>query len=103
GAAGVAIVGGHSIDDPEPKYGLAVTGIVAPDALTTNAGGRPGDALALTKPLGVGAVSTAWKRGACSAELLQIAVEVMVELNAAGTAAARAAGARAATDVTGFG
>ena len=62
-AAGAAIVGGHSIDDPEPKYGLAVTGIVHPDAVLTNAGGRAGDALVLTKPLGAGAVATAIKRG----------------------------------------
>ena len=61
--AGVAIVGGHSIDDPEPKYGMAVTGVVAPDEVLTNAGGRAGDALVLTKPLGAGAVSTAVKRG----------------------------------------
>ncbi len=61
--AGVAILGGHSIDDAEPKFGLAVTGIVHPDEILTNAGGRPGDALVLTKPLGAGAVSTAVKRG----------------------------------------
>jgi selenide, water dikinase len=102
-AAGAAIVGGHSIDDPEPKYGLAVTGIVAPDELMTNAGGRAGDLLVLTKPLGVGAISTAWKRGRCPPELLQAAVAVMVALNAGAAAAARAAGAHALTDVTGFG
>ena len=62
-AAGCAIVGGHSIDDAEPKYGLAVTGIVHPDEILTNAGGRPGDVLVLTKPLGAGAISTAAKRG----------------------------------------
>src|SRR5665648_199439 len=62
-AAGAAVVGGHSIDDPEPKYGLAVTGVVHPDEVLTNAGGRPGDALVLTKPLGAGAISTAAKRG----------------------------------------
>ena len=62
-AAGASIVGGHSIDDPEPKYGLAVTGTVHPDAVLTNAGGRAGDALVLTKPLGAGAVATAIKRG----------------------------------------
>src|ERR687894_1184870 len=60
-AAGAAIVGGHSIDDPEPKYGLAVTGVVHPDEVITNAGGRPGDELVLTKPLGAGAVATAIK------------------------------------------
>ncbi len=102
-AAGTAIVGEHSIDDPEPKYGLAVTGVVAPDALLTNARARPGDVLVLTKPLGVGAISTAWKRGACSPELLQDAVDVMVTLNAAAAKVASAAGAHALTDVTGFG
>jgi selenide, water dikinase len=102
-AAGVAVVGGHSIDDPEPKYGLAVTGVVAPGAVLTNANGRPGDALVLTKPLGVGAISTACKRGACPAELLQAAVDVMVALNAAAAEAALAARAHALTDVTGFG
>ena len=61
--AGVAILGGHSIADPEPKYGLAVTGTVHPDEVLTNAGARPGDALVLTKPLGAGAVATALKRG----------------------------------------
>ncbi len=61
--AGVAIVGGHSIEDSEPKFGMAVTGVVHPDQVLTNAGGRPGDALVLTKPLGAGAVSTALKRG----------------------------------------
>ena len=61
--AGVAILGGHSIEDPEPKFGLAVTGVVHPDEVLTNAGGRAGDALVLTKPLGAGAVSTALKRG----------------------------------------
>ncbi len=100
---GATIVGGHSIDDPEPKYGLAITGLVAPDALLTNAAGMPGDMLVLTKPLGVGAISTAWKRGACSPGLLQAAVDVMVALNARAAEAARAAGAHALTDVTGFG
>ena len=61
--AGIPIVGGHSIDDAEPKFGWAVTGVVAPDAVVTNAGGRVGDAVVLTKPLGAGAVSTALKRG----------------------------------------
>lgn len=101
-AAGAMLVGGHSIDDPEPKYGLAVTGVVHPDQILTNAGGRPGDALVLTKPLGVGAISTALKRGA-SAQMLAAAVETMTALNAQAAAAARAAGARAMTDVTGFG
>jgi selenide,water dikinase len=101
--AGATVVGGHSIDDPEPKYGLAVTGVVAPGELLTNAGGRAGDALVLTKPLGVGAITTAAKRGAASPPLLQAAIDVMVALNAAAAGAARAAGAHAVTDVTGFG
>ncbi len=102
-AAGAAIVGGHSIDDPEPKYGLAVTGTVHPDHLLTNAGGRAGDALVLTKPLGAGAVATAAKRGRADVALVSRAVEVMTTLNRDGAAAAAAAGAHALTDVTGFG
>jgi selenide,water dikinase len=102
-AAGAELVGGHSIDDPEPKYGLAVTGAVHPDRVLTNAGGRAGDALVLTKPLGGGAVATARKRGAAGDDLLARAVEVMASLNADAAVAAVAAGASAATDVTGFG
>jgi selenide,water dikinase len=100
--AGVAILGGHSIEDSEPKFGLAVTGVVHPDEVITNAGGRPGDALVLTKPLGAGAVSTALKRGVAGAPLAQ-AVEVMTTLNREAGEAARGAGAHALTDVTGFG
>src|SRR5918994_1133933 len=92
-AAGAAVVGGHSIDDPEPKYGMAVTGVVAPDAVLTNAGGRAGDALVLTKPLGAGAVATAIER----------AIAVMTTLNDRAAEQARGAGAHALTDVTGFG
>src|ERR687886_606435 len=102
-AAGAAIVGGHSIDDPEPKYGMAVTGVVAPDAVLTNAGGRAGDALVLTKPLGAGAVATALKRGLADDALVARAVEVMSTLNDVASEQARAAGAHALTDVTGFG
>src|SRR4051794_34795549 len=101
--AGAAIVGGHSIDDPEPKYGMAVTGVVDPRAVLTNAGGRAGDALVLTKPLGAGAVATALKRGIAPPQLVERAVEVMTTLNAAAAEQARAAGAHALTDVTGFG
>jgi selenide,water dikinase len=102
--AGASVVGGHSIDDPEPKYGLAVTGAVHPDRVLANAGARPGDALVLTKPLGVGAITTALKRGAAgAAEALPGAVATMALLNAAASEAALAAGAHAATDVTGFG
>ena len=102
-AAGASVVGGHSIKDDEPKDGLAVTGTVHPDRITTNAGGRPGDILVLTKPLGVGAIVTAAKRGAAGADLVAAAVDVMVELNAEASAAALAAGVHAMTDVTGFG
>ena len=101
--AGAAIVGGHSIDDPEPKYGLSVTGTVHPDEVLTNAGGRAGDALFLSKPLGGGVVSTAAKRGLAGDALIAAAVEVMTTLNARAAADARRAGARAMTDVTGFG
>src|SRR5204863_3590789 len=102
-AAGAAIVGGHSIDDAEPKYGLAVVGVVHPDEVLTNAGGRVGDRLLLTKSLGAGAVATAAKRGLASDDVVADATAVMCELNREGAAAAREAGAHALTDVTGFG
>ena len=102
-AAGIAVVGGHSIDDPEPKYGMSVTGTVHPDELISNAGARVGDVLVLTKPLGVGAITTARKRGLRDDDLLARAVATMTALNDAASAAARAAGAHAMTDVTGFG
>jgi selenide,water dikinase len=102
-AAGASVVGGHSIDDPEPKYGLAVVGVVDPRAVLTNAGGRAGDALVLTKPLGAGTVATALKRGLASPELVERAVAVMIQLNDVAAEQARAAGAHALTDVTGFG
>jgi selenide, water dikinase len=101
-AAGALVVGGHSIDDPEPKYGLAVTGVVDPGHVLSNAGGQPGDALVLTKPLGVGAISTALKRGHADG-LLEPAVATMTTLNADAARAARAADAHGMTDVTGFG
>jgi selenide,water dikinase len=99
--AGMAIIGGHSIDDPEPKYGMAVTGLVHPDRLLTNAGGRAGDALVLTKPLGAGAVATAAKRGLPAPVAEAIAVMTMLNRDAA--AAAQRAGVHGLTDVTGFG
>jgi len=102
-AAGAVVVGGHSIDDPEPKYGLAVTGLVHPDEALSNAGGRPGDVLVLSKPLGAGVASTAAKRGLADGELLTAATAVMCELNEAAAQAARDAQAHALTDVTGFG
>jgi len=102
-SAQVAIIGGHTIEDREPKFGMAVTGIVHPDELITNAAGRADDALVLSKPLGAAAVATALKKGFSDEGCVAAAVEVMVQLNAAAAAAARAAGAHAMTDVTGFG
>jgi selenide, water dikinase len=101
--AGAAIVGGHSIDDPEPKYGLVVVGEVRLADLTTNAAARPGDWLVLTKPLGTGVITTAIKRAAAAAGAIEAAVQAMMALNDGAARAARTAGARAATDVTGFG
>jgi len=100
--AGVAVLGGHSIEDAEPKFGMAVTGTVDPREVLTNAGGRVGDALVLTKPLGAGAVTTALKRGVDDPPLAE-AVRVMTTLNREASLAARQAGAHALTDVTGFG
>jgi selenide, water dikinase len=101
--AGATIVGGHTIDDPEPKYGLAVTGVVRPGDETTNAAAAPGDVLVLTKPLGTGIVATAIKQGTASAEVIAAATASMAELNRAGAEVAREHGVRAVTDVTGFG
>ncbi len=101
--AGVAIVGGHSIDDPEPKFGLAVTGTVRPDAIVRKSGARPGAKLVLTKPLGMGIVSSGIKQGLTDAELAAEAAAVMGTLNAAARDAMVAVGVQAATDVTGFG
>ncbi|HET8565655.1 MAG TPA: selenide, water dikinase SelD [Solirubrobacterales bacterium] len=102
-AAGVAVGGGHSIDDPEPKYGMAVSGVVHPDELLTAAGARPGDELYLTKPVGGGLITTAAKRGIAEGGWIESAVEAMSALNAEAAAAARTCGAHALTDVTGFG
>jgi selenide,water dikinase len=101
-AAGCLVVGGHTIDDPEPKYGMAVVGFASPSRLFTIDAARPGDALVLTKAIGTGVVATAHKRGAASAEVLAAAVASMTTLNAAASEAALAAGVVAATDVTGF-
>ncbi len=102
-AAGAFVLGGHSIDDPEPKYGMAVVGEVHPDRITTNAGARPGDALVLTKPIGTGVLTTALKRDLVSEAELAPAVAAMTTLNAAAARAMLAVGVHAATDVTGFG
>jgi selenide, water dikinase len=101
--AGVAIVGGHSIRDPEPKYGMAVMGLVAPERLTRNSGMRAGDRLVLTKPLGLGLISTAIKAGTATEEQARAAVETMTTLNAAASDAMGEVGVSGATDVTGFG
>jgi selenide,water dikinase len=101
--AGVAIVGGHSIHDPEPKYGMAVTGFADPDRIVRNSTMQPGDRLFLTKPLGLGIITTAVKRAEATAEQLSLAVETMTTLNAGASQAMLEAGAGAATDVTGFG
>jgi len=102
--AGAPVLGGHSIDDPEPKYGMAVTGIVHPDRVLKNVGARPGDALLLTKPLGSGIVSTAIKRGIATPAQVERVVEVMAALNrAAGEVLAASGAVHALTDVTGFG
>jgi selenide, water dikinase len=101
--AGVAVVGGHSIDDREPKYGMAVTGVVHPDRLMRNSTASVGHDLFLTKPVGGGVVSTAAKRGLAGDDMIAAAVDVMTTLNRDASAAALAAGASAVTDVTGFG
>ena len=101
--AGAVVGGGHSITDPEPKYGLAVTGLVDPERMLTNAGGRAGDSLVLTKPLGAGIVATATKRGIATPAIVERAVAVMTTLNREASEAAVDARASAATDVTGFG
>jgi selenide,water dikinase len=101
--AEVRVVGGHSIDDREPKYGLAVTGLVHPDRILRNSTARVGDHLIFTKPLGMGIVSTAIKRELASADLVARAVAVMAALNKNAALAAVAVGAHAGTDVTGFG
>lgn len=101
--AGCLLLGGHSIDDKEPKFGLAVVGEAHPDRLFTNAAARPGDVLVLTKPLGTGILTTALKRDAATEADLAQAVASMTALNDGAMRAAHAAGVRAATDVTGFG
>jgi selenide, water dikinase len=101
--AGCFVAGGHTIDDPVPKYGLAVVGLADPGRLLTIDRAVPGDQLILTKPIGTGVIATALKRGAPPAEVVQAAVSSMTALNAEASQAALAAGVTAATDVTGFG
>ena len=101
--AGAALLGGHSVADPELKYGLAVVGRAAPDALWDNRNARPGERLILTKPLGTGVLINAFKADAIDASGLEPALAEMERLNAAACRAGRAHGVRCATDVTGFG
>lgn len=101
--AGATIVGGHTVDDPEPKYGLAVTGLVRPGDQLTNAGAQPGDLLVLTKPLGTGIIATAIKKGVASQEAIAAATASMATLNRDGAELARSHHAHALTDITGFG
>ena len=101
--AGAVILGGHSIKDKEIKFGLAVTGVVNPEELLRNSGARAGDVLVLTKAIGIGAISTAGKTGDVDVEVLRGAIESMKTLNRDAAEAMRRAGARAATDITGFG
>lgn len=101
--AGVLIVGGHTVDDEEPKYGLSVTGIVEPGAEVTNAGAQPGDKLVLTKPLGTGVITTAGKQGVAGQDVIESAVEVMGALNREASHAMTSVGVHGCVDVTGFG
>ena len=101
--AGAVVVGGHSILDDEPKFGLAVTGRVHPKRILTNAAARPGDRLVLTKPLGTGVLATVMKRGQLADDVAQPLYASMARLNRDAARAAVALGIRCATDVTGFG
>lgn len=101
--AGAVIVGGHSVNDKEPKYGMAVTGVIHPEAIRRKGGARPGDILVLTKPLGIGVITTALKGGQATNEHVAVAVESMKRLNKRAAKLAISAGAHAMTDITGFG
>jgi selenide,water dikinase len=101
--AGGVIGGGHTVTDPEPKYGLCVTGFADPRHIMAKAGARPGDRLLLTKPLGTGVITTAAKNDHAREEHLQGAVKSMLKLNGAASRVSRWAGVRACTDITGFG
>lgn len=103
GEAGIAIIGGHTVEDTEPKFGLAVTGVVNPEAVLTNRGAKPGDALVLTKPIGTGILSTALKRGLLDPESASMLAATMAALNRAAAEAVVEVGANACTDITGFG
>ena len=97
------IVGGHTVDDPEPKYGLSVIGVVEPGKQVSNAGAKPGDVLVLSKPIGTGIITTAGKQGAVDPDVMAGAVETMAALNKPAALAMQRVGVNAATDITGFG
>ena len=101
--AGAELAGGHSIDDKEPKYGLAVTGVARPDEIVYNAGAEPGDKLVLTKRLGIGVLASALKKGILSEDEMMPAIEEAAALNAQAAAVMIAVGVHACTDVSGFG
>jgi selenide, water dikinase len=101
--AGAVIIGGHSIDDRDPKFGMAVTGIVHPDKVWTNAGACPGDKLVLTKPIGAGILTTAIKRAKASPEAIEQVQQVMAALNKTASEVAQGFEIHACTDITGFG
>ena len=101
--AGIVLLGGHTVDDNEPKYGLSVTGLIEPDRMITNSDARPGDVLILTKPLGTGVIATAVKAEMASAESQAEAIKWMTMLNREGCAAMVETGVNSVTDVTGFG
>ncbi len=101
--AGIGILGGHTIEDPEPKYGLVVTGIVHPDKIIRNKGAEPGDALVLTKPIGTGILTTALKRGLISNEQEETLIKIMSDLNKTPSDLMQKYNVHACTDVTGFG
>jgi cysteine desulfurase len=101
--AGISIIGGHTVDDTEPKYGLAVTGVVSPREVVTNRGALPGDVLVLTKPIGTGVMATAMKRGILDERGAGLLFETMAALNRSAADVMRGVGAHACTDVTGFG
>lgn len=101
--AGISVIGGHTIDDPEPKYGMVVTAVINPAQVVTNAGAKAGDILVLTKPLGLGIITTAMKKGLVSQDVIAEAIEVMSTLNKGAAEAMVKVGVNACTDITGFG
>lgn len=101
--AGINVIGGHTIDDNEPKYGMVVTAVINPSEVVTNAGAKEGDYLVLTKPLGIGVITTAIKKGLVSSETIDEAIKVMSTLNKKASEVMVKVGVNACTDITGFG